>query len=136
MALSLDTLLADHLLSAIVFLPLATVLLLALADGMFRLPETIWRYTALASSLVGLLLALALWQRFDPASSGMQLVEHADWIPSWGIHYSLGIDGIGLDLCTGLLDPTAGWVSGGIRLPAVSAVVRGGSELRRASIST
>ncbi|MBM4335137.1 MAG: NADH-quinone oxidoreductase subunit M [Deltaproteobacteria bacterium] len=96
MATSLDTLLADHLLSAIVFLPLATVLLLALADGLFRLPETIWRYTALASSLVGLLLALALWQRFDPASSGMQLVERAEWIPSWGIHYSLGIDGIAL----------------------------------------
>ena len=96
MAELLDALLSEHLLSTITFLPLATVLLLALCDGAFRLPEAVWKYAALASSLVGLALAVVLWQRFDPASSGMQLVEHASWIPAYGIHYSLGIDGIAL----------------------------------------
>ncbi len=93
---SLETLLADHLLSTIVFLPIATVLVLALLDGFLRLPEVVWKYTAFASSLLGMVLTIALWQRFDPASSGMQLVERAEWLPSLGIHYSLGIDGIAL----------------------------------------
>jgi len=92
----LDALLSEHLLTAITFLPLATVLALALCEGVFRLPEAVWKHTAFLSSLVGLALAVLLWQRFDPASSGMQLVEHASWIPAYGIHYSLGIDGIAL----------------------------------------
>ena len=96
METGLDALLSEHLLSAITFLPLATVLALALCEGVFRLPEVVWKYTVLASSLVGLALAVALWQRFDPAASGMQLVERVDWIPAFGIHYSLGIDGIAL----------------------------------------
>jgi len=96
MAPLVDALLSEHLLSTITFLPLATVLLLAICDGAFRLPEAVWKYAALASSLVGLVLAVVLWQRFDPASSGMQLVEHVSWIPAYGIHYSLGIDGIAL----------------------------------------
>ncbi len=91
-----DSLLGQHLLSTITFLPLATVLVLALCEGAFRLPEAVWKYTALASSLVGLVLAVVLWQRFDPAQSGMQLTEFAAWIPAYGIHYSLGIDGIAL----------------------------------------
>ncbi len=96
MAQILDALLSEHLLTAIIFLPLATVLALALCEGVFRLPEAVWKYTALASSLVGLALTAVLWQRFDPAASGMQLVERAEWIPAFGIHYSLGIDGIAL----------------------------------------
>ncbi len=92
----LDTLLNEHLLTAITFLPLATVLLLALCEGVFRLPEAVWKHTAFVSSLVGLSLTVLLWQRFDSAASGMQLVEYAAWIPAYGIHYSLGIDGIAL----------------------------------------
>ena len=53
-----DTLLSEHLLSAITFLPLATVLALALCEGMFRLPGSVWKYTALVSSLVGLTLTI------------------------------------------------------------------------------
>jgi len=96
MGFSLATLLSEHLLSVITFLPLVTVLALALAEGLVRLPELVWKVTALASSLVGLALTIMLWQGFDPATSGMQLVEHVSWIPTYGIHYSLGIDGIAL----------------------------------------
>ncbi|MGH8311293.1 MAG: complex I subunit 4 family protein, partial [Steroidobacteraceae bacterium] len=92
----IDSLVGEHLLSTITFLPLATVFALALCEGAFRLPEAVWKYTALASSLVGLALTVVLWQRFDSAQSGMQLVEFAAWIPAYGIHYSLGIDGIAL----------------------------------------
>ena len=92
----LDSLLGEHLLTAITFLPLATVLALALVEGIVRLPEPVWKWTSLASSLVGLALTGLLWQRFDPAVSGLQMVEHVEWIPDYGIHYTMGVDGIAL----------------------------------------
>jgi len=92
----LDSLLSVHLLSAITFLPLATVFALALCEVMFRLPEAVWKYTAFGASLVGCALTALLWQRFDTAAMGMQMVEHVAWMPSFGIHYTLGIDGIAL----------------------------------------
>ncbi|MBZ0251862.1 MAG: hypothetical protein K8I02_00865, partial [Candidatus Methylomirabilis sp.] len=36
--------------------------------------------------------------RFDAANGGMQLVERAAWIPSLGITYHVGVDGISLFL--------------------------------------
>jgi len=89
-------LLDAHLLTLITFLPLATVLLLGTAEWVVRLPETVWKWTALLSSLVGAALTILLWQRFDPAASGQQFVERIAWIPAWGISYSMGVDGIAL----------------------------------------
>jgi NADH-quinone oxidoreductase subunit M len=56
------------------------------------------RGLALAFSLVGLTGALCLWIHFDAASGGIQFGEgerHA-WVPSLGIEYRLGVDGLGL----------------------------------------
>jgi NADH-quinone oxidoreductase subunit M len=92
----LDSLISQHLLSALTFLPLATVLALALCEAMFRLPEAVWKQTAFAASLVGCALTALLWQRFDTAAMGMQMVEHVAWMPGLGVHYTLGIDGIAL----------------------------------------
>ncbi len=89
----------QHLLTALVFLPLTTVVAL-IAIELFgpRLSETAWRTIALASSGVGLVFAVIVWTRFDPTVSGMQLVERAPWIPAYGIHYFVGVDGISLFL--------------------------------------
>jgi len=89
-------LLDNHLLSLITFLPLATVGVLAAAEGLARLPEAVWKWGALIASLVGAALTALLWQRFDPAASGQQMVERVAWIPSYGISYSMGTDGIAL----------------------------------------
>jgi NADH-quinone oxidoreductase subunit M len=91
-----ESLFRDHLLTAITFLPLVTVLTLAIVEAAITLPELIWKWVSLGSSLLGLALTFALWQRFDPALKGLQLVEHVSWIPDHGIHYTVGVDGIAL----------------------------------------
>jgi NADH-quinone oxidoreductase subunit M len=95
-----------HLISWVVFLPLTTGLLLLAATGMsallFRsdgLSAAIWRPVALASTAFTFLLAaVGLWGRFDPEETGYQLTEWIAWLPHYGIHYFVGIDGISLVL--------------------------------------
>ena len=79
-------------LSLLIFLPLAGAGALYLAD------ERHARVIALAATVVDFLVALPLWWLFDPSFSRMQFVEHAAWITSPPIHYSLGLDGISLPL--------------------------------------
>jgi NADH-quinone oxidoreductase subunit M len=54
------------------------------------------RYIALAISLVALLVVVALWHSFDPASGALQFQERYSWVPSLNIEYHVGIDGLGL----------------------------------------
>ncbi len=82
-----------HLLSVVTFLPLATALGLLLVH---RLPESAWRGISLASTTVTFLLSVHLFLGFDPAKAGFQFVEYAAWLPSYGIHYFVGVDGISL----------------------------------------
>ena len=42
------------------------------------------------------LVSIPLWTRFDAGSADYQFVEHRAWMPSLGISYHLGIDGISL----------------------------------------
>jgi len=51
---------------------------------------------ATAVAAVPLMLLLLAWLRFDPAGPLFQLVEEAPWIPSLGVGYRLGVDGIAL----------------------------------------
>jgi NADH-quinone oxidoreductase subunit M len=94
--------LESHLLTAIVFLPFGVAVALLAADRLLRafsglrLADGFWRVGGLAASLVGLVLAADLWNRFDPGQPGLQLVEHVSWIPNYGIHYYVGVDGVSL----------------------------------------
>jgi NADH-quinone oxidoreductase subunit M len=54
------------------------------------------RRFALSVSFLALLMVAWLWLRFDRTESGLQFVEQADWIPSLGVKYFVGIDGLGL----------------------------------------
>jgi NADH-quinone oxidoreductase subunit M len=53
------------------------------------------------------------WHAVDYSSARMLFVERADWIPAFGIHYELGIDGLALwlVLLTTALTPVALYVS-------------------------
>ncbi len=83
------------MLSLIVWLPiLAGVLVMAFGS---RRPNAA-RWFALISAVLVLLLSLALLPSFDLHTYAMQFVERAAWIPQFGIHYHLGVDGISLPL--------------------------------------
>lgn len=56
------------------------------------------RIIALITSLITLVLCIPLYTVFDFNTSVMQFQEHFDWIPSYGIHYDLGVDGISMPL--------------------------------------
>jgi NADH-quinone oxidoreductase subunit M len=58
-------------------------------------PERWAKHVALAASLVEFGIAVPLWWTFQPAA-GMQCLLDVPWIPAWGIHYTVGVDGISL----------------------------------------
>jgi NADH-quinone oxidoreductase subunit M len=67
------------------------------------------RWVANGFGLLGFLVSLPLWFRFDRGSADFQFVERVAWIPSIGVQYLLGVDGIStlLILLTTLLGAIA-----------------------------
>jgi len=90
-----------------IFLPIAAAAVLALLPRRLRsLPETgttddPWtsriRLFASVVGVVPLLVLLGAWARFD-GTGGFELVESTDWIPTLGVGYRVGIDGLSLPL--------------------------------------
>jgi len=56
------------------------------------------RIVALIGSLIPLAISLQMFMEFDKTSEIMQFVESYDWVPSLGVKYTVGVDGIGLPL--------------------------------------
>lgn len=56
------------------------------------------RIVALIASIVPLILSLQMYMEFDKTSRAMQFVENYQWIPSIGVNYTVGVDGIGFPL--------------------------------------
>ena len=83
----------NHLLSIVLFTPLAGMLVLLLLPSSNKTLIRIWANVA---ALAGFLVSLPLVFRYDKSVAGFQMVETADWIPSLGVKYMLGIDGISL----------------------------------------
>ncbi|MDR1661348.1 MAG: NADH-quinone oxidoreductase subunit M [Azoarcus sp.] len=69
--------------------------LLALATGPDR---NAWlaRPVALLAAILGFVVTVPLYTRFDVATAAMQFVELRPWIGYFNIHYHLGIDGISM----------------------------------------
>lgn len=85
----------SHLLSWIVFLPLAGALVLLFIPK----SKTDWlRWIATGVTGFDFLAGLILLARFNPQDSGIQLLEKFVWIPQIGVHYTLGVDGISLPM--------------------------------------
>lgn len=79
---------------------------------------------ALAVSLVALGLALYVTSRFDVGAGGYQLTEQHEWIGPLGVHYAVGVNGIGLTLVllTTVLVPIVLLAAWQDRLPASRSV--------------
>ena len=83
----------EHLLSIVLFTPLAGLAVLLFLPSSNKTLIRVWANIA---GLAGFLISLPLVWRFDKSAAGFQMVEKADWIPSLGVKYMLGIDGISL----------------------------------------
>jgi len=80
----------DHLLSWVLFTPLIGMAVLLLV------PKAWIRWTANIAAFAGFLVSLPLVFRFDKTVAGFQFEESASWIPTLGVNYHIGIDGISL----------------------------------------
>jgi NADH-quinone oxidoreductase subunit M len=83
----------QHLLSIVLFTPLAGLLVLLFIPASQKTLIKVW---ANVSAFLGLLVSIPLVLNFDKNAPGFQFMERADWIPSLGVKYALGIDGISL----------------------------------------
>ena len=119
----MNSLITDHLLSlmiAVLFLGIAVLTLLT--DRKWVLSAT------LATTLINAALAIYLWNQFGLIETGLQFVERVEWMPTFGIEYAVGVDGISLllVLLTTILPPLcvlASWESITSRLKAFMMLI-------------
>src|SRR5438552_3112088 len=83
----------QHLLTIVLFAPLAGFLVLLFIPSA---RQDLIRILANVASLVTFAISLFLVTGFQKGRPGYQFEEYADWIPSIGAHYHIGIDGISL----------------------------------------
>jgi NADH-quinone oxidoreductase subunit M len=97
----------------ITFLTLTPLLGAVMLSGMKPENKRFARMTALGFSLLGLVLAAVMWANFDPASTDLQFKQQHSWIPSIGVDYFVGVDGLGvlMVLLTAIVTPLAVLVS-------------------------
>src|SRR5580700_225856 len=83
----------QHLLSIVLFAPLAGMLVLLFIPSSAKTVIKLW---ANLVAFACFLISLPLVTRFDKSALGYQMVEQADWIPSLGVKYLIGVDGISM----------------------------------------
>jgi len=91
------------ILSAITFAPLVGALVIAFMPARYARP------LALTTALIAWVLSLVAAASFSPGAPGFQYTETYNWIPTFGIQYKLGVDGISLALV--VLTTTLTWIS-------------------------
>ena len=95
---------ANHLLEILILLPLLGALVtLFLPKGQ----QTHLQWVAFVMALLEFMVSLGLFFYFDESSHLLQLVNKREWIPTFGISFFVGIDGISfwLVLLTTFLTP-------------------------------
>ena len=76
------------------FLPLIGALAILLIRGDEKIVARNARATALWTSLATFFVSIFLWVGFDNSTADFQFVEKVAWIPSFGLYYHMGVDGI------------------------------------------
>jgi NADH-quinone oxidoreductase subunit M len=83
----------NHLLSVVAYTPLVGAILLLFVN---KEKKDFIRWFANVVGAAGFLVSVPLLTRFDVNAEGLQFVERHSWIPSIGVEYHFGIDGISL----------------------------------------
>ena len=82
------------ILSLVTFLPTIGALAILLIRGDAQTVARNARATALWTSIATFIVSIFLWVGFDTSTADFQFVEKIAWIPSFGINYHMGVDGI------------------------------------------
>ncbi len=82
-----------HLLSIVLFTPAVGALVLLVVNR--RQVDTI-RWIANLAAAAGFIVSVPLWFKYNPQQPDWQFTEKANWIPSIGASYSLGVDGFSM----------------------------------------
>ena len=94
------------MLSAAIFIPIAAAVAVFLVGRRWTAPGDARRLQAIATVVAAIPLALlgATWLGFE-GTGGFESVESVDWIPTLGVGYRVGVDGLSLPLAamTGLV---------------------------------
>jgi len=81
------------ILSIVTFIPLFGAIVLLLVD---KENKSLIRGITFATGLIDFVVSIPLFFMFKDGTSEMQFVERFEWIGSFGVDYSMGIDGISL----------------------------------------
>ncbi len=89
---------AISLSTVVLFLPLIGIIPLLLmreqgADGHSN--ENL-KWTALGFSGAAFVASLVMWATFNPSAAGLQFAQQIEWIPSIGISFYVGVDGVSI----------------------------------------
>ncbi len=84
------------MLSALIWLPVIGAALIGFLPGTISASRA--RIGAIAVSTILLLWTIYLLTQFNLVSPGLQMSEYLPWIPTLGLSYSLGVDGLSLPL--------------------------------------
>ncbi len=83
------------ILTAILLVPLAGAGLVLLLRREY---ETEARATSLLATVIAFGLSVQVWTGFPTGDARMHFTESREWIPSMGVKYALGVDGVALPL--------------------------------------
>jgi len=68
------------------------------AEGDRRARQFLVKQLALGFTLLTLVLTIVMMVRFSPSGPNFQFTQTYQWIPQFGVHYAVGVDGIALVL--------------------------------------
>lgn len=86
----------NHLLTMVVFFPLVWAILGLIIPTSGSEGKNVLRTWTLIGSVLTFALSIKLWQTYSATGAEFQLTEGVAWLPSFGISYFVGLDGISL----------------------------------------
>jgi NADH-quinone oxidoreductase subunit M len=86
----------DWTLTILTFLPLVGVVTILLLKPFGGETDNKVRGVAVVTAVITFLYSLVVLAQYNPAIAGLQLQHKGDWIPSIGVSYYMGVDGISI----------------------------------------